>query len=58
MFKDQNEETSCPDLIISQETCEVCAVHINQTSKIIKISQKRPPLYSMNPHKPNEINHL
>lgn len=44
-----------PDLIISQETCEVCAAYTSQVNKAIKIMQKRPLLYSMNPHNLDEI---
>jgi iron complex transport system substrate-binding protein len=44
-----------PDLIISQETCEVCAPHTNQVGKAIEILQKRPTHYSMNPHNMQEI---
>ncbi|MCV0371956.1 MAG: cobalamin-binding protein [Nitrosarchaeum sp.] len=53
-----NEDTirkADPDLIISQETCEVCAAHTSQVNKAIKIMQKRPLLYSMNPHNLDEI---
>lgn len=44
-----------PDLIISQETCEVCAAHNNQVNKAIQILQKKPIIYSMDPHNLQEI---
>lgn len=44
-----------PDLIISQETCEVCAAHTNQVNKAIQILQKKPMVYSMDPHNLHEI---
>jgi len=44
-----------PDLIISQETCEVCAAHTNQVNKAIQILQKKPMTYSMDPHNLHEI---
>lgn len=44
-----------PDLIISQETCEACAAHTNQVSKAIQILQKKPIIYSMDPHNLQEI---
>ncbi len=44
-----------PDLIISQETCEVCAPYTNQVKKVIEILNKKPSIYSMNPHSLKEI---
>ncbi|MBI5859799.1 MAG: cobalamin-binding protein [Nitrosarchaeum sp.] len=44
-----------PDLIIFQDTCEVCAAYINQVSKAIQILQKKPIIYSMDPHNLQEI---
>ena len=44
-----------PDLIISQETCEVCAAHTSQVNKAVQVLQKKPILYSMNPHNMSEI---
>ncbi|HEY4681006.1 MAG TPA: cobalamin-binding protein [Nitrosarchaeum sp.] len=44
-----------PDLIISQETCEVCAAHNNQVNKAIQILQKKPIIYSMDSHNLQEI---
>ena len=44
-----------PDLIISQETCEVCAAYTNQVKDALDILPKKPELYSMDPHNLNEI---
>lgn len=44
-----------PDLIISQETCEVCAANTNQVNKAVQILQKKPVVYTMNPHNLQEI---
>ena len=43
------------DLIISQETCEVCAAYTNQVKKAIEILQKKPILHSIDPHNIHEI---
>ena len=44
-----------PDLIISQETCEVCAAYTNEVKTALEILPKKPELYSMDPHNLNEI---
>ena len=44
-----------PDLIISQETCEVCAAYTNEVKNALDILPKKPELYSMDPHNLNEI---
>jgi len=44
-----------PDLIISQETCQACTAHTNQVNKAIQILQKKPLIYSMDPHNLQEI---
>ena len=51
----QNLLEANPDLIISQETCDVCAASTNQVNKAIQILQKKPLLYTMNPHSLQEI---
>lgn len=48
-------EEANPDIIISQETCEVCAAYTNQVSKAFQILQKKPSTYSMDPHDVKEI---
>ncbi|MDH3611452.1 MAG: cobalamin-binding protein [Nitrosopumilus sp.] len=53
-----NEETlkeANPDLIITQKTCEVCAVFTNQVEKAIHVLPKKPIVYSMDPHNLKEI---
>ena len=44
-----------PDLIISQETCEVCAAYTNEVKTALEILPKKPELYSMDPHNLNDI---
>lgn len=44
-----------PDLIISQNTCEVCAAHTNQIAQALKILKSNPQIHSMDPHNMNEI---
>jgi len=39
-----------PDLIISQEICEVCSAYTNQVKRAIEILDDKPEIYSMNPH--------
>src|SRR6056300_1683365 len=51
----ENLKKAKPDLIISQETCEVCAAYTNQVSKAVKILETKPILYSMDPHNMKEI---
>lgn len=44
-----------PDLIISQNTCEVCAAHTNQLSRATEILENKPTIHSMDPHNIAEI---
>lgn len=55
VLNEENLKNANPDLVISQETCEVCAAHTNQVNKAIQILQKKPMLFSMNPHNIDEI---
>ena len=55
ILNEKNLIESNPDLIISQETCEVCAAYTNQVNKALQILQKKPMIYSMDPHNLNEI---
>ena len=41
VLNEENLKNANPDLIISQETCEVCAVYTNQVNKAIQILQKK-----------------
>ena len=54
-INEENLKKADPDLIISQETCEVCAAHTNQISKILQILKTKPILHSMDPHNMYEI---
>ncbi|NNL58095.1 MAG: cobalamin-binding protein [Nitrosopumilus sp.] len=54
-INESNLKKANPDLIISQETCEVCAAHTNQVSKALEILQTKPMLHSMDPHNMDEI---
>jgi len=55
ILNEKNLIESNPDLIISQETCEVCAAYTNQVNKALDILQKKPMLHSMDPHNLKEI---
>ncbi|MCH9658545.1 ABC transporter substrate-binding protein, partial [archaeon] len=55
VLNEKNLKNANPDLIISQETCEVCAAYTNQVNKAIQILQKKPTIFSMNPHSMDEI---
>lgn len=55
VLHEENLKHANPDLIISQETCEVCAAYTNQVNKAVRILQKKPTLYSMDPHNMDEI---
>ena len=44
-----------PDLIISQETCKVCAAYTTQVKTALDILPRTPELYSMDPHNLKEI---
>ena len=46
----QNVSNAKPDLIISQEICEVCSAYTNQVTNAIEILDEKPEIYSMNPH--------
>ena len=55
VLNEKNLKEAQPDLIISQETCEVCAAYTNQVNKAVQILGKKPILHSMDPHNLNEI---
>ena len=55
MLNEENLKRADPDIIITQETCEVCAAYTNQTNKAIKILKKKPIFHSMDPHSLEEI---
>ena len=39
-----------PDLIITQELCEVCAIDAARVSDVVRILPKRPKMVSLHPH--------
>ena len=49
VLDENNLRNANPELIISQNTCEVCAAHTNQVNKAIQILDKKPELLSMDP---------
>ena len=55
VLNEKNLKKASPDLIISQETCEVCAAYTDQVNKAVKILQKKPILHSIDPHNLQEI---
>ena len=55
VLNEKNLKEANPDLIISQETCEVCAAYTDQVNKAVKILQKKPILHSIDPHNLQEI---
>ena len=55
VLNEKNLKNANPDLIISQETCEVCAAYTNQVKKAIEILQTKPILHSIDPHNIHEI---
>jgi len=50
VLNEKNLIEANPDLIILQDTCEVCAAYTNQANKAIQILQRKPILHSMDPH--------
>ena len=55
VLNEENLKDANPDLILSQEMCEVCAAYTNQVNKVVGILQKKPLLHSMDPHNMDEI---
>jgi iron complex transport system substrate-binding protein len=55
ILHEKNMIEANPDFIISQETCEACAAHNNHVARAIQILQKKPIIYSMDPHNLQEI---
>ena len=43
VLNEKNLKDANPDLIISQETCKVCAAYANQINKAVEILQKKTP---------------
>ena len=55
VLDEKNLISANPELIITQKTCEVCAAHTNQVDKALKILDKKPKTYSMDPHNLDEV---
>ena len=55
ILDEKNLINANPELIITQDTCEVCAAHANQVKKALKILDKKPKTHSMDPHNLSEI---
>ncbi|MHA7734204.1 cobalamin-binding protein [Nitrosopumilus sp. S6] len=55
ILNEKNLKNANPDLIISQETCKVCAAYTNQVNRAVQILDKKPTIYSMDPHNISEI---
>ena len=44
-----------PDLIISQNICEVCSAHTEHVNMAVNILEKKPKVYTMDPHNIDQI---
>ena len=55
ILDEKNLINTNPELIITQDTCEVCAAHTNQVNKAMKILENKPKTHSMDPHNLTEI---
>lgn len=47
---ESNLRLADPDLIISQDTCEVCSAYTGHVTKALDILEKKPDIVSLNPH--------
>ncbi len=47
---EENLRQARPDLIISQDTCEVCSAYTSHVTEALKILEKKPEIYPLNPH--------
>jgi len=55
VIQENNLKNADPDLIIAQETCEVCAAYTSQVNEAVKILGKKPIIHYMNPRNMKEI---
>lgn len=55
ILEEANLKKASPDLIISQNTCEVCAAHTNQIEQAVSILEKKPQIHSIDPHDLEQI---
>ena len=49
MLDEKNLINAKPDLIVSQEICEVCSAYTNQVNKALSILDKKPEVHALNP---------
>ena len=50
MLDEKNLINAKPDLIVSQEICEVCSAYTNQVNKALSILDKKPEVHVLNPN--------
>lgn len=55
LLDEKNLIKAKPDLIISQEICDVCSASTNQVSKALSILDKKPEVHVLNPNDLNGI---
>ena len=51
----ENLLSAKPDLIISQNICEVCSAHTEHVNMAAEMLEKKPKVYTMDPHDVSEI---
>ena len=51
----ENLLSAKPDLIISQNICEVCSAHTEHVNMAVEMLEKKPEVYTMDPHDVSEI---
>jgi iron complex transport system substrate-binding protein len=51
----ENLLSAKPDLIISQNICEVCSAHTEHVKIAVEMLEKKPEVYTMDPHDVSEI---
>ncbi|MEX0656669.1 MAG: cobalamin-binding protein [Nitrosopumilaceae archaeon] len=49
ILDEKNLINARPDLIVSQEICEVCSAYTNQVNKALSILDKKPQVHALNP---------
>ena len=50
ILDETNLKNANPDLIISQDTCEVCSAYTGHVTKALNILDKKPEIFPLNPH--------
>ena len=54
-LNEENLLNAKPDLIISQNICEVCSAHTEHVNMAVNMLEKKPEVYTMDPHNVDEI---